>query len=145
MGKENLHVSDGWGSSPWRPASLPFTFFDDTPYNLTVRWFHGCPVTHCFFTLRIPTRSQFLHTRSFCPPTTHSIQPHFPCRGGCPGCFFQHSVTGARHSRRFVTRYFFVICNFLPDPILSVGHSGGVVARVHGRALGFFQHPRPSP
>ena len=39
MGKENLHVSDGWGSSPWRPASLPFTFFDDTPYNLTGRWF----------------------------------------------------------------------------------------------------------
>jgi hypothetical protein len=28
------------GSSPRRPASLPFTFFDDTPYNLTDRWFH---------------------------------------------------------------------------------------------------------
>ena len=27
------------GSSPWRPASLPFTLFDDTPYNLTGRWF----------------------------------------------------------------------------------------------------------
>ena len=27
------------GSSPWRPASLPFTFFDDTPYILTGRWF----------------------------------------------------------------------------------------------------------
>jgi hypothetical protein len=25
------------GSSPWSPASLPFTFFDDTPYNLTDR------------------------------------------------------------------------------------------------------------
>jgi len=27
------------GCSPWGPASLSFTFFDDTPYNLTGRWF----------------------------------------------------------------------------------------------------------
>ena len=37
-------------SSPWRPASLPFTFFDDTPYNLTggfvrlPRWSFGTHV-----------------------------------------------------------------------------------------------------
>jgi len=37
---ESINVSTPVaGSSPWRPASLPFTFFDDTPYNLTDRWF----------------------------------------------------------------------------------------------------------
>ncbi len=130
----------GTRSSPWRPVSLPFTFFDDTPYNLTPQCpvpgtrHPGRPVARCFFALRIPTSSQFLHTRRFWPPVTHSIQPHCPCRGVCPGCFFQHPVTGVRHSRCFVARCFFVIWNFLPDPILRVGHSGGVVACVHGRA-----------
>jgi hypothetical protein len=57
-----------------------------------------------------------LNNTSFWPPDTRSIQPHCPCRGDCPGSFFQHPVTSTRHSRCFVVRYLFAICNFLPDP-----------------------------
>ncbi len=72
----------------------------------------------------IPTNSQFLHPRSFWTPVTHSIQPHCSC---------------------FVARWFFAICSSLTGPILSVGHSVGVVTPVYGRTLGFFQRPRSSP
>jgi hypothetical protein len=67
-----------------------------------------------------------------------------PCRGGYPGRFFQRPVTGTRHSGCYVARCFFAICSFLTDPIFSVGHSVGVVARVYGRPLVFFQRPRSS-
>jgi hypothetical protein len=46
---------------------------------------------------------------------------------------FNAQSPGARHSRCFVARFSFAICNFLPGPILTVEHSGGVVVWVHGR------------
>ncbi len=36
--KESINDPAEAESSPWRPASLPFTFFD-THYKFTVRWF----------------------------------------------------------------------------------------------------------
>jgi hypothetical protein len=44
----------------------------------------------------IPPSSQGSHLRSF-RPTATSLRP---CGGGCPGCFFQHPVPGARQRGR---------------------------------------------
>ncbi len=54
------------GSSPWRPASLPYTFFDDTHYKLTDRWFRqitpmGIRNTRSLGTNDIPKAPRLAH------------------------------------------------------------------------------------
>ena len=51
-----------------------------------------------------------------------------------PGAFGLQSHTASNHIVR--------AGEAVTVPILSVGHSVGVVQRVYGRTLGFFQHPR---
>jgi hypothetical protein len=121
-------------SSPWRPASLPFTFFD-THYKFTVRWFRqitllGIRNARSLGTNDIPKSPRLVHALGSLGPMTQ-ITPHlfqrvvqvalgvsFNAQSQAP------DIPGAS-SRRSV-------------PNFSFGLSFAVVARVYGRALGFF-------
>jgi hypothetical protein len=135
-------------SSPWRPASLPFTFFD-TPYRFTGRWFRqitplGIRNARSPGTNAIPKTPRLAHALGALGPMTQAapslfqraaevalgvsfnVQSQAP---DIPGASFRAPLL--RHTGSFFT-----------DPIQGPGYT--LAARIYGRAFGLPQRPRSS-
>jgi hypothetical protein len=134
-------------SSPWRPASLPFSFFE-TPYKFTGRWFRSDNTAGHSERTFARHQSYFYGSkaRAFLrSPRPHATRspPAIPAGcGGRPWRLFQRPIPGARHSGCFIARCFSAALSFLTGPRQGPGYI--LAARIYGRACVLPQRPSSS-
>jgi hypothetical protein len=146
--KESLNESSPAAeSSPWRPASLPFTFFE-THYQFTGRWFRqitplGIRNARSLGTNAIPKAPRLAHAGGALGPMTQAVPPPIPAGGGGrPWHLFQCPVPGARHSGCFIARFSLAEHSSFTGPIQGPGYT--LAARIYGRVFGLPQRPSSS-